>query len=484
MRGSARRWLAALWAALLMGCAASPWSLLREASGSVSQQLCSKTFVSGLDPDAVYAEYLRPQRGMSLVSWALRYEVDRATREVRTRIGGGVERRAVFREGRGCTLVAAGLPAPEALQPERASEARPELPDVAIPEELVPPPPGLRAALAAAFAEPDARNPRATKAVVIVHRGRLIAERYAEGYGPDTPLLGRSLTKSVINALIGVLVRSGRLSVEQPPPVAVWTDPERQAITIDQLLRMEAGFGFDEGGGPSVATHMWFDEADTAAFAASAERSTPGRWGYSSRSYVLLSRILRDAIGEPQSLRDFAERELFRPLGMRNVTLEFDAAGTPMGDHAMLASARDWARFGLLYLRDGVMGQRRILPEGWVAYSTRPTGSSGYGAGFWLNHTHAQIPEWGVAWGLPGAPPDAFMARGYLGQYVVIVPSAELVVVRFGASHARGAEVESVGRLVRDVIASMSPGLASPATGRGHAARRGDALRSLRKSGA
>ena len=173
---------------------------------------------------------------------------------------------------------------------------------------------------------------------------------------------------------------------------------------------MNAGFGFDEGGGASIATHIWYNEPDTAAAAAEAEmRSQPGEeWGYCSRCYALLARVVGDKIGGgPQGLRDFAQRELFDPLGMRGVTLEFDASGTMMGGQASFATPRDWARFGLLYLRDGVIGDRRILPEGWVAYSTRPTGDSGYGAGFWLNTTDAEIADWHMHWGIPGAPRDA-----------------------------------------------------------------------------
>lgn len=437
---------------------ARPDALLQEATGTVAQNLCSKTFVSGLNPDVAYAEHLRPEPGMGLIDWALRYDVDRQHKAVRATIGGLFARQSVYRDGRGCTLTYDGTPLPQLIQ--IATTPPPLLPEIAGPDVVTAEDRALRAAIDAAFAEPGDGPPRATKAVVVVHDGHVIGERYAPGYGIDTPLLSHSIAKSVVNAILGVVVRQGALDVSQPAPVAAWrgADDPRRSITVDNLLRMNAGFGFDEGGGPSRATHMWFNEPDMARFAQAAPlQDKPGtRWAYNSGNFVILSRIIGDKVGGgAQGLRDFAQRELFGPLGMRSATLEFDATGTMMGANATFATPRDWARFGLLYLNDGKIGDVRVLPEGWVAYSTRPTGDAGYGAGFWLNTTDAKIPVWGFAWGLPGAPRDAFMARGYLGQYIVVVPSEKLVVVRFGQSHGPGAEVESVGKLVADVIASL-----------------------------
>lgn len=422
--------------------------MLREASAATSQTLCSAVFVSGLDPDQVFREQLRPEPGMGLVAWALRYTVDDRQREVRTRIAGTVERTAAFRAGRGCTLRYPGLLAPSAL---RVPAPPPE-------SALVPGDAALVRALDGAFAEPKSGPLRGTKALVVLHAGAVIAERYAAGYGVDTPVLGHSLAKSLVNALVGILVQQGKLTREQPAPIAAWKDdPKRAHITIDQLLRMNAGFGFDEGAGSSAATQIWFTRADTAAASAEATLDKPG-WGYSSRSYALLSRILGDVVGGgPQGLRDFAERELFAPLGMRNVTLEFDQAGTMMGAQAAFATPRDWARFGALYLDDGVVAGRRILPAGWVAYSMRPTEGTGYGAGFWLNNLHSRMPAWRMDWGLPSAPPDAFFARGYLGQYIVIVPSAELVIMRAAVSNANHADAAGVGQLTREVITALQP---------------------------
>jgi CubicO group peptidase (beta-lactamase class C family) len=437
------------------GCLYGPASLLDEASSATSQVVCSGTFVSGIAPDEAYRAELRPEPGMWAVDWMLRYEVDRARGEVQTDIAGAFSSRSVFREGRGCTLVRDALP-PAAIQVGLPAPGL--LPDIAGTEPVAPEIPALRVAIDRAFAEPGRGVPRSTEAVVVVHHGRVIGERYAPGIGVDTALDGHSLAKSVVNALIGVLVREGRLDVNARLEVPEWSrqDPRAQ-ITLDHLLRMDAGFDFDEGHGAGTATHMWYTQDDIAHFAAQQPLVSPvgTHWHYSSGSYAILSRVLRDATGGPQTLNDLAHREVFDPLGMRRVTIEFDAAGNMMGAHAIYASARDWARFGLLYLHDGVLDGRRILPEGWVRYSTTPTLGGGYGAGFWLNDTHEPVPTWGFPWGLPGAPPDAFMGRGYMGQWVVVVPAHDLVVVRMGFSHGNAGEMTSVAQLVSDVARAL-----------------------------
>ena len=151
----------------------------------------------------------------------------------------------------------------------------------------------------------------------------------------------------------------------------------------------------------------------------------------------------------------FARQELFGPLGMRHVTLEFDGAGTPEGSSQMLASARDWARFGMLYLDDGVVGGKRILPEGWVSYSASPTPGAlvGYGAGFWTNLGDSFGAKYRIG---NGWPRDAFFAKGSIGQYVVVIPSQHLVIVRLGRTVNWPLSADGVSQLVSDVIAATS----------------------------
>ncbi|MCW7536809.1 beta-lactamase family protein [Aquabacterium sp. A7-Y] len=459
-----RRWLGVAFTALLGACASlQPGRAIHIATASTSHTLCSSTFVSGQDPDQAYLEEMRPEAGMSLLDWALRYRVDRQRREVHTSVAGLFESHAVFRDGLGCLTVHGDLPSEPvgwaaeqpALQPGRDEFAG--LAPVIAQDERI------RAAIDAAFEEPGSGPLRHTKAVVVMHRGRIIAERYAPGIKVDTPMLGHSMTKSVLHALIGILVRQGHLSAFDRAPVAPWRSPgdPRAEITIDQLLRMSSGLPWDEyAGGWDDATRMWHRERDMYGFAIQAAvEATPGtRWNYSNRGYMVLSGILRDATGgRSEDVLRFAHRELFGPLGMRHVTLEFDAEGTPLGTSHLYASARDWARFGLLYLRDGVVGDRRILPEGWVSHAVSPTLDTGYGAGFWLNHVRTPNPMSG-RWGMPEAPADAFFARGYLGQFIVVVPSQELVVVRLGVTHQRGGDVAGVGQLVGKISAAITTG--------------------------
>lgn len=440
---------------------------VRVATGSISHLLCSGVFVSGVPADQVYREIFMPIPGMELVDRVVRREVDVARREVRAALLGFFESRSVYRDGLGCLVVHDPLPTnptPSERVGALVHDAPALLPEIAGPEVVEPRDERLRAALERAFVEPREPPYRQTRAVVVVHEGRVIAERYAPGYGVDTPVPGNSDTKSVISALIGILVRERRLSVDQAAPVRAWqgaADP-RRAITIDHLLRMTSGLAWREpltGVDPANSSdRMIFLERDMAAFVERVPlETTPGiTWTYNSGNTMILSRVIRDAVGgRTEDVLRFAHRELFGPLGMRRVTLEFDATGTPVGARAMLAPPRDWARFGVLYVNDGVIGGRRILPEGWVRYSASPTpvASFGYGAGFWTNLGSSAGAERRRGWGMP---PDSFFASGWIGQLVVIVPSARLVVARFGASHGPRGDIDGVSRLVGEVTSALS----------------------------
>jgi len=438
-----------------------PDRAIRVATGVVSHEICSGVFVSGLAADQIFAKNIKPRPGLSLIAWALAYTVDTERRTVTATFRGGFANRAVFRDRLGCQVVRGSEPA-NAQAPEIA--AQPQLaallPGIAGSAVVEPADGKLRTALDRAFAEPEHGPARRTKAVVVVQDGHVIAERYAPGYGPDTPLISYSVAKSMTNALLGILVREGRLSVDAPAPVAAWqgTDDPRRRITIDQLERMTSGLAIDElNTGFDPWSRALYLEPDIAGFAESVPlEAAPGStWNYTSGNTLILSRIIRDAVGgHAADVLSFARRELFDPLGMRNVTIEFDEAGTPIGSTYFFAPARDWARLGMLYLNDGVFGGKRILPEGWVAYSSARTLDSPYAAGFWLGS-----PQLRTRFGLPG---DAFLAAGILGQRIVIIPSQQLVIARFGLWDEEYLQTEEdlvkmIGPLIADVLAATRP---------------------------
>jgi CubicO group peptidase (beta-lactamase class C family) len=419
--------------------------------------------VSGLDPEKVFADTTEAMPGAGLISWALDYRLDRANKDVTVTLLGLSRSRSVYREGLGCHLDHGGVVALAPPSADSSPRSAPS-PDIAGPAPVAPENPQLAAALDRAFAEPAHPPFRRTKAIVVVKDGRIIAERYAEGYGVDTPILGFSATKSVISALIGVLVRQGKLALDQPAPIAAWQKAEdpRHAITVDQLLRHTAGLALGSslsaslGAALEPVNRMKFMETDMAAFAEAAplETSPGSAWNYHDGNTLILSRLIRDATGgTPADMLRFARQELFAPLGMRHVTIEFDGAGTPEGSSQMLASARDWARFAKLYLNDGLAEGKRILPEGWAAYSAAPTPNAwvGYGAGFWTNLGDSLGAKYRIEHGWPR---DAFFAKGTIGQFVIIIPSERLVIARFGKTPNWPLDADAVSRLVSDVVAA------------------------------
>jgi CubicO group peptidase (beta-lactamase class C family) len=415
-----------------------PDRAMRVATGLVSHTLCSEAFVAGLDPTQAVVEIFQTMPGIRRVLPLLRYQVDRTDRSVTVSLRGRFTSRAVARDGIGCRLEFAAM-ANVPIAPEPAATPAAPVAEIAGAVVVEPTSQTLRGILDRAFAEPPSGPRRGTKAVIVMHDGRIVAERYAPGYGIETPMLGWSATKSVTSALVGILVRQGKLTLTAPAPVSAWRNPSdpRHAITLEHLLRMTSGLALDEtNSGFDPSSRMLFTQADMAAFAESALLSAaPGtRHHYSSPSTLILSRIVTDAVGgKAEDVRRLAETELFGPLGMRRVTLEFDAAGTPIGSSYMYATARDWARFGLLYANDGVAGGRRILPEGWVDFSASPTPGSrdGYAAGFFTNRGPAEYSRVRVRGGMPA---DSFFASGTQGQRIVIAPAERLVVVRLGRS--------------------------------------------------
>jgi CubicO group peptidase (beta-lactamase class C family) len=307
-----------------------------------------------------------------------------------------------------------------------------------------PPPPGVDLAPLLAHAFDDDGPLATTYAVVVVHRGRLVAERYGgqlphfdrppDPVTAESALLSWSMAKSMLHAVVGLLVGEGRLDLDAPVDVALWADPAdpRHAITLRQLLAMRDGLDFvedyvDERVSDVIEMLFGAGQEDMAHFAADRPlAAAPGtRFNYSSGTSNIVSSVVARAVGAGAPYTTFLRRRLFGPLGMRSAEPELDPTGVWVASSYLRATARDFARFGLLYLRDGVWDGARLLPEGWVDYGRTMVSDDPedgpYGA------------HW---WGVAGDGRGTFRASGYEGQSITICPTHDLVVVRLGKTPA------------------------------------------------
>lgn len=281
-------------------------------------------------------------------------------------------------------------------------------------------------------------------ALVVVQHGRVIFEAYGpdttpnsfrEGPPPDTTatstLISWSMAKSITQALVGLALEDGLVSLDTPAAVPSWKGTDREAITLQQLLNMRSGLRFVEDyvdGSVSNVIEMLFGDGkdDIAAYASSMPLDhRPGDvWSYSSGTTNIICRILGDAIGGGvEGMRAYIEERLFKPIGITSAIPKFDPAGTFIGSSFVYATALDFARFGLLYLHDGWWGEHRILPPGWVDHARRATPTPegephGYGAHWWL-------------WPYDGA----LACHGYEGQRTIVLPDRDAVVVRLGKTN-------------------------------------------------
>ena len=298
-------------------------------------------------------------------------------------------------------------------------------------------PAGLEALVDEMFS--DAKRYADTYAVVVVQGGRLLLERYGgalphfdrppEPVEPTTPLLSWSMAKSVLHAAVGVLIGDGRLDLDAPPGVPGWDDG-RAAINLDQLLAMRDGLEWAEDyvdAGVSNVIEMLFGSgaADVAAYAEARPLAHPpgAVFNYSSGTSNIVAAVLGRAVGTGEATRRFLLDRLFQPIGMRSADPRIDAAGTFVGSSYVYATAQDWARFGTLYLRDGVWEGKQLLPEGWVDHGRRvrsvdETDGDLYGAHWWVDHLDTDR--------------GTFRASGYEGQMVGICPALDAIVVRLG----------------------------------------------------
>jgi hypothetical protein len=354
--------------------------------------------------------------------------VNKKTHEVVSTLFGQAPQKAVYRQGLGSTLIA---------DYDEAYVRKQKLIQKILPEnpDTIPWPYGdklsgmtpeninlkkLHQAIDNAFKTGN------TRAVVVCYDTLFLMEKYKTGFDRNTRLLGWSMSKSIINALVGIMVKQGKFDIHAPAPVEEWKSDNRSKITLNNLLQMSSGLEWEEDYTKiSDATIMLYEKGNMGKFALDKPADIPPdtEWYYSSGTSNIISLIIKREFSNNEDYWKFPRKELFNKLGMRSAVFETDASGTFVGSSYAFATARDWARFGILYLRKGEFNGRQILPEGWTEYTATPARKSEgkYGAHFWL-----QPKE------LPDGPPDTYFADGYHGQRVYIIPSRDVVIVRFG----------------------------------------------------
>ncbi len=424
-------------------------------TGFFAKNLCSGVFVASRDARRVVEDDLFAYSPAPLFR-LIRWRVDTRARLAEAWIPGIARQSAVHRPGDDCARV---VTATDAL-PAKATTAAIGLP-AGIPIERAA---GgeresnrdwdaarLSAAIDAAFVDPPGRSPRRTRAVVVLWQGRLIAERYAPGHGPDTRFPGWSMAKSVVGALAGVMVERGLWRIDEPLGNEAWNDAgdPRRTIRIDHALSMSTGLAFSEDYAKpwSDVNRMLWTEDDAAAYAAARPlQAPPGtRFEYTSGTSNLLVAAMERRLGT--RIDDFARTALFEPLGMGSAVLGHDPSGRFVGSSFLFATARDWARFGQFHLDDGVVDGRRILPPGWVGRATAANGvTERYGWHWW----RAEPPDDG-----PLLPRDAFQATGHGGQRITVLPEHRLVIVRLG--HTLDRSVLGHRELIDGIVGSLRP---------------------------
>ena len=409
-------------------------------SGYGSKNLCSAVYLQHRKPANVIREDLS-DFPLSLG----RFIVNENDFSVTGSVLGIAKRKTIYRPGIGCTLIN-GVSEDDVRKQKFSIPPKPSL-----NRDTIPWPYGdrlpdtiypnidtdkLQKAIVNVMKEKRANGkPSYTRAVLVIYDGNIVAEKYAPNFTKDTVMLGWSVSKSLTAAMIGILIKDGKLSVDMPAPVPSWANTKKQKITLRHLLQQTSGIDFTEiYTRPSSVTKMLFSEGDMAAYAASLPlKYEPGTvFNYSSGNTNILSGIIRRTVGEKNYV-SFPYNELFHKINAYSFLLEPDASGTYIGSSYSYATARDFARFGLLYYNKGLWNGEQILSEDWVTESITPFAADKrkhYGYQFWINGFAEK--DLTKTW-YPDVPRDMFFADGYGGQDIYIISSKKLVVVRLGA---------------------------------------------------
>lgn len=453
------KWLIALVVVAAVGIGvwlfAAPPAMIRVGTGYAAKIVCSNVFIAGRDAAFVLFDDVQAP-GHPLLR-LVDVDVDRGAGTVTASLFGvfGTSQ-AAYREGIGCAAAPDGDVAAAqswSLALPAANESGALWP---AGNRVAPP---RNAAVEAILDDPQMQGP-GMRAMVVVHKGRIIGERYGEGFSHETPLLGWSMTKTVNAAIIGTLIREGRLELTDTGLFEAWTVDDRDEIALADLMAMSSGLAFNEDyGDVTDVTRMLYLEPDMAAFAADKPlvAAIGENFYYSSGTAVMLARIWQNMFDDPQAALAWPHEALFRPLGMTSAVLEADARGTFVGSSYLYATPRDWARFGQFLLQDGVWNGEAILPPGHVAWMRDPAPASNgeYGRGqLWLHGPRAATPEEQHPDTGFDLPDDAYWMLGHDGQTTTVVPSENLVVVRMGLTPSKlGYKPQG---LVQAVIAALN----------------------------
>ena len=430
------------------------------AAGWKAGFVCSDTFVAGMsletirsnDLDGIYTDY---QRAFDRLPPA---KIDTAKKTVTVQYDPTMPPRiAAYRPGFGCTQLPAGaddsmiayLPHfgawPDVAGEDRGSAIGSNVKVSLRTEEAE----RLDAPVSFAFDERTYGNGTRTSAVVVVRDGQIVAERYARGIDHETPQRTWSVAKSITATILGAARRQGMIDIDYPAVIGSWdsgADPRRM-ITIRNLLQMASGLDSGESG--SRTDRLYFGGGRVVDQAASKVlEAMPGmRWKYANDDTLIAMRAFREALGDDNAYHSFPYESVLHKIGARHTTMEVDWNGDFISSSQVWSTARDLARVGQLYLQDGMWGNDRILPEGWVDFVSTPAPSqpesgAGYGAQFWLMNN------------APGVPDGTFYMAGNRGQYVVIVPSMNAVIVRRGFDVIGGARFD-INTFTRDILMGL-----------------------------
>ncbi|MFT7676265.1 MAG: CubicO group peptidase (beta-lactamase class C family) [Planctomycetota bacterium] len=442
-----QRMLTATICAALLGATARAQDALTCVAGFVAKVTASGVFVAGRELEEVRRIDLRTGAADAFLAM-LKVELDKEGRSVTVTAPGGVPVTAVYREGLGCAVLAGADG--EVVRAQALAENAPQAPASPLADGRQDE--GVERAdldrlLAARLAVGASGSDSHTRALVVLRAGRLVAEGYRPGFGQESLHAGWSMAKTVGGALVMLRADQGKLDIHAPAPIPAWTadGDQRAAITTLHLLRMSSGLQFEESYSKltSDAVRMLF-ASQSAAQAASVSPLVhePGtRFAYSSGTANLLQAVLRSSFAELKAYQTWPRRALFDPAGIRSAVLEADASGLYVGSSFCWMTARDWARFGQLLLDGGVVytdeartKAKRVLSAKAVAllHTPAPAARGGqYGAQTWLNRGREGQPE---SRRFPSLPADLFYASGFQGQFVLVFPTEQVVIVRLGVS--------------------------------------------------